>query len=71
MHRNDLPRILKAPAKMLKMVDANKMYYDLRDLYWWSGMKKDIASGQVLTILLHVAKDYKMEKLARFVSTKL
>ncbi|GJU71820.1 putative reverse transcriptase domain-containing protein [Tanacetum coccineum] len=21
---------------------ANKMYYDLRDLYWWSGMKKDI-----------------------------
>nr|GFA25034.1 putative reverse transcriptase domain-containing protein [Tanacetum cinerariifolium] len=22
---------------------ANKMYYDLRDLYWWPGMKKDIA----------------------------
>ncbi|GJR94269.1 putative reverse transcriptase domain-containing protein [Tanacetum coccineum] len=22
---------------------ANKMYYDLRDMYWWSGMKKDIA----------------------------
>ncbi|GKD80625.1 putative reverse transcriptase domain-containing protein [Tanacetum coccineum] len=22
---------------------AYKMYYDLRDLYWWSGMKKDIA----------------------------
>nr|GEY34860.1 putative reverse transcriptase domain-containing protein [Tanacetum cinerariifolium] len=22
---------------------ANKMYYDLRDRYWWSGMKKDIA----------------------------
>nr|GEX06420.1 putative reverse transcriptase domain-containing protein [Tanacetum cinerariifolium] len=21
----------------------NKMYYDLRDLYWWPGMKKDIA----------------------------
>nr|GEY69423.1 putative reverse transcriptase domain-containing protein [Tanacetum cinerariifolium] len=21
---------------------ANKMYYDLRDRYWWSGMKKDI-----------------------------
>ncbi|GJT64475.1 putative reverse transcriptase domain-containing protein [Tanacetum coccineum] len=21
---------------------ANKMYYDLRDLYWWHGMKKDI-----------------------------
>ncbi|GKD19580.1 putative reverse transcriptase domain-containing protein [Tanacetum coccineum] len=22
---------------------ANKMYYDLRDMYWWPGMKKDIA----------------------------
>ncbi|GKD02057.1 putative reverse transcriptase domain-containing protein [Tanacetum coccineum] len=22
---------------------ADKMYYDLRDCYWWSGMKKDIA----------------------------
>ncbi|GKD90773.1 putative reverse transcriptase domain-containing protein [Tanacetum coccineum] len=22
---------------------ANKMYYDLQDLYWWLGMKKDIA----------------------------
>ncbi|GJR64644.1 putative reverse transcriptase domain-containing protein [Tanacetum coccineum] len=22
---------------------ADKMYYDLRDMYWWSGMKKDIA----------------------------
>ncbi|GJV34062.1 reverse transcriptase domain-containing protein [Tanacetum coccineum] len=22
---------------------ANKMYYDLRDRYWWPGMKKDIA----------------------------
>nr|GEZ00864.1 reverse transcriptase domain-containing protein [Tanacetum cinerariifolium] len=21
---------------------TNKMYYDLRDLYWWSGMKRDI-----------------------------
>ncbi|GJR14234.1 putative reverse transcriptase domain-containing protein [Tanacetum coccineum] len=23
---------------------ADKMYYDLRDMYWWSGMKKDIAA---------------------------
>ncbi|GJX11180.1 putative reverse transcriptase domain-containing protein [Tanacetum coccineum] len=22
---------------------ANKMYYDLQDLYWWPGMKKDVA----------------------------
>ncbi|GJY57587.1 putative reverse transcriptase domain-containing protein [Tanacetum coccineum] len=33
---------------------ADKMYYDLRDMYWWPGMKKDIATH-----------DYKMEKLAR------
>ncbi|GJT80506.1 putative reverse transcriptase domain-containing protein, partial [Tanacetum coccineum] len=31
---------------------ADKMYYDLRDRYWWPGMKKDIA-------------DYKMDRLAR------
>ena len=22
---------------------ADKMYHDLRDMYWWPGMKKDIA----------------------------
>ncbi|GKA03341.1 reverse transcriptase domain-containing protein [Tanacetum coccineum] len=25
---------------------ADKMYYDLRDMYWWPGMKKDIAEYQ-------------------------
>ncbi|GKB59920.1 putative reverse transcriptase domain-containing protein [Tanacetum coccineum] len=33
---------------------ADKMYYDLRDRYWWREMKKDIAEY-----------DYKMERLAR------
>lgn len=30
---------------------AHKMYHDLKDLYWWSGMKKDIAIyvGKCLT----------------------
>ncbi|GKC55949.1 putative reverse transcriptase domain-containing protein [Tanacetum coccineum] len=27
---------------------ADKMYYDLRDLYWWPRMKKDIALRQLL-----------------------
>nr|GEU87440.1 putative reverse transcriptase domain-containing protein [Tanacetum cinerariifolium] len=26
---------------------ANKMYYDLRDLYWWPGMKRDIAKSNI------------------------
>nr|GFB50127.1 retrotransposon protein, putative, Ty3-gypsy subclass [Tanacetum cinerariifolium] len=38
---------------------ANKMYYDLPDLYWWPGMKKDI------TLYVTVREDYKTEKLAR------
>ncbi|GJX64215.1 putative reverse transcriptase domain-containing protein [Tanacetum coccineum] len=37
----------------------DKMYYDLRDLYWWLRMKKDIA------MYVTVRKDYKMERFAR------
>ncbi|GJU46197.1 putative reverse transcriptase domain-containing protein [Tanacetum coccineum] len=39
---------------------ANKMYYDLRDRYWWSSMKKDIA-----------VYDYKIERLARLYLNKI
>ncbi|GJT19505.1 putative reverse transcriptase domain-containing protein [Tanacetum coccineum] len=38
---------LKAPAEWLRGYSvhpgADKMYYDLRELYWWPGMKRDIA----------------------------
>ncbi|GJQ91289.1 putative reverse transcriptase domain-containing protein [Tanacetum coccineum] len=59
---------------------ANKMYYDLRDMYWWPGMKKEIAIyvSKCLTCakvivdrltklahLLAIREDYSMEKLAR------
>nr|GEX34980.1 putative reverse transcriptase domain-containing protein [Tanacetum cinerariifolium] len=55
---------------------ADKMYYDLRGLYWWPGMKKDIAIGRdsIWVIVdrqtksahfLAVRDDYKTEKLAR------
>ncbi|GKC23240.1 putative reverse transcriptase domain-containing protein, partial [Tanacetum coccineum] len=30
-------------TKYFVHLGADKMYYDLRDLYWWPGMKKDIA----------------------------
>ncbi|GJZ19329.1 putative reverse transcriptase domain-containing protein [Tanacetum coccineum] len=29
---------------------ADKMYYDLRDLYWWPGMKRDIAEYEKITM---------------------
>ncbi|GJX55525.1 putative reverse transcriptase domain-containing protein [Tanacetum coccineum] len=29
---------------------ADKMYYDLRDKYWWPGMKKDIAEYEGIAI---------------------
>nr|GEX76525.1 hypothetical protein [Tanacetum cinerariifolium] len=56
---------------------ADKMYYDLRDLYWWPGMKRDIADSGYDAIwiivdrltksahFLPIREDYKMEKLAR------
>ncbi|GJY83974.1 putative reverse transcriptase domain-containing protein [Tanacetum coccineum] len=60
---------------------ADKMYYDLRDRYWWSGIKKDIAVYQpeipewkweeiamdFVTKFPRTStkKDYKMERLAR------
>ncbi|GJY07641.1 putative reverse transcriptase domain-containing protein [Tanacetum coccineum] len=33
---------------------ADKMYYDLRDLYWWPGMKRDIA--EYLAVFLRVLR---------------
>ncbi|GKE15481.1 putative reverse transcriptase domain-containing protein, partial [Tanacetum coccineum] len=60
---------------------ADKMYYDLRDKYWWSGMKKEIAEFVIkyLTCLKVKAEyqrpsgllqqpeipDYEMDRLAR------
>ncbi|GKE63567.1 putative reverse transcriptase domain-containing protein [Tanacetum coccineum] len=44
---------------------ANKMYYDLRDRYWWSGMKKDIAVyvSKCLTCLKVKAKHQRPSRL--------
>nr|GEX16426.1 putative reverse transcriptase domain-containing protein [Tanacetum cinerariifolium] len=47
-------------SKYTVHLGAGKMYYDLRDMYWWPGMKKDIAvyMSKCLTCL-------KMDRLAR------
>ncbi|GJZ04659.1 putative reverse transcriptase domain-containing protein [Tanacetum coccineum] len=54
--QNEASVVVEAPTEMLTLImdeahkskysfhlGADKMYYDLRDMYWWSGMKKDIA----------------------------
>ncbi|GJT02041.1 putative reverse transcriptase domain-containing protein [Tanacetum coccineum] len=57
---------------------ADKMYYDLREMYWWPGMKKDITTyvGKCLTCLkkcladanLHVpVEEIKVDKTLCFV----
>ncbi|GKC07396.1 putative reverse transcriptase domain-containing protein [Tanacetum coccineum] len=45
-------KVENAPADMLcgldqqmeRKEDGDKMYYDLKDMYWWPGMKRDIAT---------------------------
>ncbi|GJX05872.1 putative reverse transcriptase domain-containing protein [Tanacetum coccineum] len=52
---------------------ADKMYYDLQDMYWWPGMKKEIAiyvsknliSAKVKAEHQRPSEDYSREKLAR------
>nr|GEZ82932.1 putative reverse transcriptase domain-containing protein [Tanacetum cinerariifolium] len=42
---NTLPEMLCGLDQQMKNKEdggANKMYYDLRDMYWWPGVKKDI-----------------------------
>nr|GEX85625.1 hypothetical protein [Tanacetum cinerariifolium] len=86
---------LKAPTEWLRGLErhfekrddvhpgADKMYYDLRDLYWWPGMKRDIPDSghdaiwvvvDRLTKSAHflpIRKDYKTKKLARIYINKI
>ncbi|GJS43002.1 putative reverse transcriptase domain-containing protein [Tanacetum coccineum] len=40
---------------------ADKMYYDLRELCWWPGMKRDIAEYEALGTKLHMSTAYHPE----------
>ncbi|GJW60847.1 putative reverse transcriptase domain-containing protein [Tanacetum coccineum] len=54
---------------------ADKIYHDLRDMYWWSGMKRDIATHDITWVVvdrltksahfLATCEDYSMEKLGK------
>ncbi|GJU74699.1 putative reverse transcriptase domain-containing protein [Tanacetum coccineum] len=37
---------------------ADKMYHDLRDMYWWQGMKRDIATYKALGTRLDISTTY-------------
>ncbi|GJX32586.1 putative reverse transcriptase domain-containing protein [Tanacetum coccineum] len=56
---------------------ADKMYYDLRDLYWWPGMKRHIAEYVVVDRLtksahfLPIRENYKTEKLAKIYTNEI
>ncbi|GJS37316.1 putative reverse transcriptase domain-containing protein [Tanacetum coccineum] len=50
-------------SKYYVHLGANKMYYDLRDRYWWPGMKKDIAQPEI--------PEWKWEGIAMDFVTKL
>ncbi|GJY38692.1 putative reverse transcriptase domain-containing protein [Tanacetum coccineum] len=53
---------------------ADKMYYDLRDLYWWPDMKRDIAEYVVVDRLAHflpIREDHKTEKLAKIYTNEI
>ncbi|GJR86039.1 putative reverse transcriptase domain-containing protein [Tanacetum coccineum] len=38
---------------------ANKMYYDLQDMYWWPGMKRDIATYCMKLAIGVIRAEYK------------
>ncbi|GJZ09031.1 putative reverse transcriptase domain-containing protein [Tanacetum coccineum] len=40
----------KVLDEMIEQRRADKMYYDLRDGYWWPGMKKDIVEYEGIAI---------------------
>nr|GEW62499.1 hypothetical protein [Tanacetum cinerariifolium] len=78
----------KAPAEWLRLIidgprttrylvhpGADKMYYDLRDLYWWPGLPKSSSRYDTIWVIvdrltksahfLPIREDYKSKKLAR------
>nr|GEU67590.1 hypothetical protein [Tanacetum cinerariifolium] len=76
--QNKASNVKNTPAEMLHGLDqqmdknedggADKMYHDLMDMYWWPGMKRDIATYKCLADAnLHVSlEEIKVDKSLHF-----
>ncbi|GJT66578.1 putative reverse transcriptase domain-containing protein [Tanacetum coccineum] len=78
--KGDVRTLIMEEAHKLKYFvhpGDDKMYYDLRDRYWWPGTKKDIAEGIEMDFVMKLPRtssghdtiwvivDYMMDRLAR------
>nr|GEX77200.1 hypothetical protein [Tanacetum cinerariifolium] len=64
IHSSITAKILEAQTHAMRYSvhpGADKMYYDLRGLYWWPGMKKDIAMYKALGTRLDLSTAYHPE----------
>nr|GFC38769.1 reverse transcriptase domain-containing protein [Tanacetum cinerariifolium] len=50
---------------------ADKMYYDLRDMYWWLGINKDIAERIAMDFVMKLPRTSSRHDTIRFIVDRL